>query len=262
MEKLMNRFFLSSLCGMALVSLATVSSPVSAQCRNGYYPPVRYPPHYRSPLRQPVRIYVPRTTYRSYRPLVVPPVTDPRRGSGLLPRVENPVPNPQPGSGALPPVNTNPDTIPMPAPPRSTDVPNGPALTDPLVPSAPATEAPVRPEYRELDFFAVRLEKESRQLHEAIHGQFRTVSGFRTLDRDVAQLEKMASHIHDVIHKNGTREHLRDDLREAARAYLRVGQWLDTMIGCPTLGASREAYLRSSMTRMGTTLQEMIRELQ
>lgn len=149
---------------------------------------------------------------------------------------------------------------------RQPVVPTGPQVEPfPTVTnnSVPPIVNTVPAQFRTLDFLAVRLEKQSEQVHDTVHARFRNSPEFRHLDFDVADMEKVAKHIHEVVHQPGCNiAHLQRDVSQLIQRYNHVAELVSDMLRCPLQGRAAGLYLRYDLAQMGTTLRLMAQELQ
>lgn len=112
---------------------------------------------------------------------------------------------------------------------------------------------------RAIDQFAVRLERDAKNVLHEVHAHFRYTPQYKHLDHDVHEMVELAEHIHDVAHRNGSRAHILADVRKLDRLFYHVEQLVDQMRHCRGLDYRAYRHLRIELSRMEQSLHGLLR---
>lgn len=108
-----------------------------------------------------------------------------------------------------------------------------------------------------IDRLAVRLQRETADMHAEVHAHFRRTPDYVHLDRDVAEMERLARHIHEVAHRGGSVAHLRADVEQLDRLFHHIEDVIDRLARTRQIGPRTLSHFRGVMGNISETLHHL-----
>jgi len=111
--------------------------------------------------------------------------------------------------------------------------------------------------YEHIDRLALRLARQTAEMHDEVHAHFRNTPDYRHLDHDVAEMERLARHIHDVAHHRGSLAHLRADVEELDRNFHHIEDIIERLARTRQIGFRTLSHFRETMAAIDDTLHHL-----
>jgi hypothetical protein len=111
--------------------------------------------------------------------------------------------------------------------------------------------------YHHIDMLALKLQRQTRELHREVDIHFRHTRLYRHLHSDVEEMEHLAEHIHDVAHAHGSVAHLRADVEKLDRLYHHVEELVHDLAHDRRIDFRTIRHIEREMAAIGDTLHHL-----
>ena len=108
---------------------------------------------------------------------------------------------------------------------------------------------------------AVKLQRQTAEMHAEVHAHFRATPDYVHLDRDVAEMQRLARHIHEVAHRGGSVAHLRADVEQLDRQFHHIEGVINRLAATRQIGPRTLSHFRGVMGDVSDTLHHLRSDL-